>query len=242
MKESEALVGLQKVDIELMRYRRTLAEMPQTKKVEAARLARKKLASQISQIVGQRKDCEMEIQDNEQHHDRLQATVGEVQEEYASHEGEYRHVQDLEQQLTALAKGMEKLEFRHGQLDEQLEKLERAERNAQALDKRLQDEIDAQTASFSEETAGIHGKVEELTQEREHCLRNLSDDVKVRYDAASKRFGGLAVETLKGNVPSVCRVALQPADFGDIKAGPAITECPYCHRMLVTDGMFDDGR
>lgn len=242
MKESEALVGLQKVDLELMRYRRTLAGMPQTKKIEAARLARKKLAGQISQIVGQRKDCEMEIHDNEEHHARLQDTVGEVQQEYAHHEGEYRRVQDLEQQLTALAKGMEKLEFRHGQLDEQLEKLERAERNARALDQRLQDEIGAQKASFDEETAGIHEKVEELTQEREHCLRNLSDQVRERYAAASKRFGGLAVETLKGNVPSVCRVALQPADFGDIKAGPAITECPYCHRMLVTDGMFEDGR
>lgn len=242
MKESEALVGLQKVDLELMRYRRTLGDMPQTKRIEAARLARKKLAGQISQIVGQRKDCEMEIQDNEAHHARLEATVAEVRQEYARQEGDYRHVQDLEQQLTALAKGMEKLEYRHGQLSAQLEKLERAEHNAKALDQRLVDEVQAQQASFTDETAGIRGKVEDLTRERDHCLRNLSDDVKDRYAAASRRFGGLAVETLKGNVPSVCRVALQPADFGDIKRGPSITECPYCHRMLVTDGMFDDGR
>lgn len=242
MKESEALVGLQKADLELMRYRRSLADMPQTKKVEAARLARKKLAGQISQIVGQRKDCEMEIEDNEAHHARLQQTVREVQEEYAGQTTGYRRAQDLEQQLTALAKGMEKLEYRHGQLMGELDKLERAERNARALDQRLVDEIGAQTASFSEETAGIHGKVEELTRERERCLRNLSDDVSTRYAQASRRFGGLAVETLTGNVPSVCRVALQPSDFADIRRGPSITECPYCHRMLVTDGMFDDGR
>lgn len=242
MKESEALVGLQKVDLELMRYRRTLGEMPQAKKIEAAKLARKKLASQISQIVGQRKDCDMEIEDNEAHHARLEQTVSEVQDEYARQEGDYRRARDLELQLTSLAKGMEKLEFRHGKLMEQLDKLERAEKNARALDQRLVDEVQAQTKSFSEETAGIHERIDALTRERERCLRNLSDGVKARYADASRRFGGLAVETLRGNVPSTCRVALQPSDFADIRRGPSITECPYCHRLLVTDGVFDDGR
>lgn len=239
MKETEALVRLQEIDLELMRYRRTLGSMPQARKVEAARLARKKLAGQISQIVGQRKDCEMEIEDNEAHHARLEQTVGEVQGSYEERARDYRGVQDLETQLTALAKGLEKLEFRHGELEGRLEKLRRAESNARGLDARLVEEEESQAASLREETAGIRQRVESLVQERDHCLRNISDDVRRRYEAAFKHFGGLAVETLRGNVPSVCRVQLQPAAFGDVKRGPAITECPYCHRMLVTEGMFD---
>lgn len=242
MKETEALVRLQEIDLELMRYRRTLGSMPQAKKVEAARLARKKLAAQISQIVGQRKDCEMEVEDNEAHYARLADTVSQVQADYACRQGDYRGVQDLETQLTALAKGMEKLEYHHRELEARLDKLRRAEKNARGLDARLVEEEEAQTASFSEETAGIHQKIDALMQEREHCLRNLSDDVKGRYEAAFKHFGGLAVETLKGNVPSVCRVQLQPSTFDDVRRGPSITTCPYCHRMLVTEGMYDADR
>ena len=37
-----------------------------------------------------------------------------------------------------------------------------------------------------------------------------------------------------GNVPSVCRVKLQPSLFHDLAHGDEITECPYCHRILIT--------
>ena len=43
-----------------------------------------------------------------------------------------------------------------------------------------------------------------------------------------------AVERLAGNVPSVCRVKLQPSSFHDLAHGDEITECPYCHRILIT--------
>jgi len=64
-------------------------------------------------------------------------------------------------------------------------------------------------------------------------VKDLSEEVLATYDAAVKRFGGLAVESLSSNVPSTCRVKLQPAIFQKLQRGPRITECPYCHRMLV---------
>ena len=45
---------------------------------------------------------------------------------------------------------------------------------------------------------------------------------------------GIAVEPLVGNRPSVCRVALQPSSYTDIRRSNAeVTTCPYCKRMLV---------
>jgi len=40
-------------------------------------------------------------------------------------------------------------------------------------------------------------------------------------------------------VPSICRVKLQPSLFSDLKKADAITECPYCHRLLVTQEVAD---
>ena len=75
-----------------------------------------------------------------------------------------------------------------------------------------------------------------LATERKNVMADISDDVAQRYAKAAKRFGGLAVERLRGNMPTTCRVKLQQGIFGELMRGPIITECPYCHRMLVTEG------
>ncbi len=239
MNESEALVRLQEVDIELMRLGKTLRDMPQTKKLEAVRLAKKKLAGQLSQIVGQRKDCEMEIEEAEGRRLQLDDKVAQLQASYQDRDATYREVQDLEIQFTSIAKSQEKAAYQLDQLNSQLDKLQKAEANARAVDERLDSEARLIEDSYRADTEDIAGKVRELRQEREHCERNVSEDVLSRYATARTRFGGLAVETLRGNTPSICRVELRPSQFGDIrKSAFSIVECPYCHRILVTDGMF----
>ena len=50
----------------------------------------------------------------------------------------------------------------------------------------------------------------------------------------SYRFRGLAVETIQGNIPTVCHTALQASSMSDLNHdGRSITHCPYCHRLLV---------
>ncbi|MBR3328166.1 MAG: hypothetical protein IKG22_12680 [Atopobiaceae bacterium] len=238
MKETDALVRVQEIDLALMRHKRTLQSMPQTKKLQAIRAARKKLASQISKIVGQRKDVEMDIEENEKSHLRLIEIVTEVQEKFDASNAGYREVNDLESQLTSLAKRIEKREFQHRDLEEKLSKIKSAEKNAREMDERLVAEAQAQQDSYHAQTSDIERDVRMLLNEREQVVASITPDVLARYEAAAQHFGGLAVETLRGNKPSICRVAIPPSSFGDIRRGPSITECPYCHRMLVSDGMF----
>ncbi len=241
MKETDALVRIQEIDLALMRHKRTLSDMPQTKKLQAIRAARKKLGSELSKIVGQRKDAEMDLEENERAHTRLEEIVTETQEKFDAEGTGYREIANLESQLTILAKKIEKREFQRKELTKRFEKIQQAERNARAMDARLVEEAEAQTASFKEQTADIERDVRMLMHEREEVAKSVSEDVMSRYAKAAKRFGGLAVETLSGNKPSVCRVSIPPSSFGDIRRGPDITECPYCHRLLVCDGMFNPG-
>lgn len=239
MKETAALVRIQEIDLALMRHKRTLGSLPQSKKIQTIHVARKKLAQEISKIVGLRKDAEMDLEENETSHARLEEVVLEVQEKFDSGTAGYRELADLESQLTSLAKRIEKREFKHKELVARLDKVKTAERNARAMDERLVAEEEAQRQSLHEQAADIERDVRMLTREREEAEKSVSSEVMATYLASFKRFGGLAVETLKGNMPSVCSVAISPSAFADIRRGPAITECPYCHRMLVTDGMFD---
>lgn len=238
MSESQALLRLQEIDLQLMRDSHALRQMPQQKRLAALAQAKKKLKSELQKIVGQRKDAQMELDDNEERHIRLLQIMDEVREK--AQESGYREVGDIESQLTSLAKKVEKLEFAHGELQASLGKLEKAEANARALGDRLDSEGEELEASYKRDSADIMARVRELARERKAVLAQLSPQTARTYDEKSKRFGGLAVERLQGNVPSVCRVKLQPSQYGDLRrTGEPIAECPYCHRMLVVEGALD---
>lgn len=81
MNESQALLRLQEIDLELMRLNGQLKAMPQQKKLAAIDAAKKNLAGKMKSIVGQRKDAEIDLEDNEAAHEKTVARVNEVQSE-----------------------------------------------------------------------------------------------------------------------------------------------------------------
>lgn len=233
MSEATSLLRLQEIDLSLMRLRKAADQLPQRAKVAAARAASKKVASELTKIVGQRKDVEIDLADLDERKAMLSDKVSEVQAD-ASASADHRAAQDLELSLSSLAKKLEKADFDAERLLEKLETVERAERNARSLAERLAAEEKAQTDAWREAAADITSQVKELTSERERVVATISPELMGRYDEARKRFGGLAVETLEGNRPSACRVALQPSSFSDIRRSDSdITTCPYCRRILV---------
>lgn len=240
MKETQALLRLQEIDIELMRLNAQLKNMPQQKKLVAISSAKRSLATKLKKIVGQRKDAEIELGDNEAAHEKTVRRVSEVQGEAEVRAQDFRGIRDLEAHLTALAKQLEKIEYKHGELEANLERLMRAEQNALDLDAKLEAERAAQQESFDRASSDLMARVRVLAAERAQVQDALPSEVMDSYTRAAKRFGGLAVERLRGNVPTTCRVKLQQGIFGELMHGPEITECPYCHRLLVTEGALAD--
>lgn len=232
MSEQTALLRLQEIDLELMRSKKVASELPQRAKVQAARAAAKKVAGELTKIVGQRKDVEIELAELESSKKFLESKVTEVQTAVAN--GTYHDAQSFEAALSMLAKKLEKIGFDTDRYLEQLETVERAEKNARALADKIAAEEQAQTDSFKADMDTIKADVEKLATERKEILEQISAANLKAYEAAKERFGGIAVETLVGNRPSVCRVALQPSSYTDIRrTGAQITTCPYCKRMLV---------
>ncbi len=232
MTEQTALLRLQEIDLELMRAKKTAEELPQRAKVQAARAAYKKVSGELTKIVGQRKDVEIELSELEDQKNFLEGKVTEVQEAVSN--GTYRDAQSYDAALSTLAKKLEKISFDTERQLEQLEVVERAEKNARDLAAKVQAEEEAQTESFKADMETIKGHVTELATERTDVAGQVSADNMKAYEDAKKRFGGIAVETLVGNRPSVCRVTLQPSSYTEIRrSGKSVTSCPYCKRILV---------
>lgn len=233
MTEAQSLLRLQEIDLELIRLRKTVESHPARKRLASAEAAQKKVASQLSKIVGARKDVEIEIDDNTASRHKMEALVGECQEKSVEEGLDFKAIKALEQQLGALAKQLEKLEFQRRGLDEKLERAMVAEKNARDLSAKIEAEKRSIAAELKGDLGTVRERVQKLSGERETITSQLDASTLARYDAAAKRFHGLAVERLEGNKPSACRVALQPSSYADIQRGGDVTECPYCRRILV---------
>ncbi|MBM6676808.1 hypothetical protein H6A07_08640 [Olsenella uli] len=234
MTVATTLLKLQETDLELLKHASTLSAMPQRKRLATIELAARKVASELTGIVGQRKDAETEIADAEEALAHYREKTAEVQAAADSGEHTHREIRDFEQQLTSLAKRIEKSEYTLRPLRESLERLERAEKNARLTAERLEQERAATEAALADGSAALRAEIVRLSHERGELAARLDPALLERYEAARKRFKGLAVERLRGNVPGVCRVKLQPSQFHDLAQGAEITECPYCHRILIT--------
>jgi len=237
MTQNEALLRLQEIDLSLAHIEGRTKEMPDYQRLQQVEAARKKLASQLTQLMGKRKDLEMEYEDRISAKERLFGIRDEVQAKAMSGEASFRSVQEYEQQLSALAKGIEKAEYDEQRLGAELERYEAAEAKAHTMS----DELKAQSAELTQrvgtQIAEMREEAQRLMAERARLVDALDDTLVARYDRARKRFGTIAVETLNGNVPTGCRVALRPSDYADLRhaAGKGVMECPYCHRLLVME-------
>ena len=228
------LERLQEIDLALLKHASVLSAMPQRKRLQTIELAARKVASELKGIVGQRKDAETEIADVEAALEHYREKTVEVQAAADAGEHTHREIRDFEQQLTSLAKRIEKSEYTLRPLREQLDRLTRAEKNARATAERLETERAATESALAEGSSSLRAEIVRLSRERDELAGRLAPELLERYEAARKRFKGLAVERLHGNVPSICRVKLQPSSFHDLAQGDEITECPYCHRILIT--------
>lgn len=233
MTEASALLRLQQLDIELLRNASELKKLPQQARLNAIDLAKKKVIVEHKKITGRRKDVEIDIVDLTADISHYAQVKERVLADAESRSLTHREARDVEDQLTHLAKVTEKAEHQMGPLNEKLEKLQLAENNAKLMSERLDAEREATEKSFERDSKEIRERICALNAEREACVVEISPEVMGRYEDARKRFGGLAVETLTGNVPTVCRVKLQPSLYNDLSRGPEIAECPYCHRILV---------
>ena len=82
--------------------------------------------------------------------------------------------------------------------------------------------------------ADLQAQIDAAAKERTALAATLPADVLTDYERLLKQFRGLAVETIQGNIPTVCHTALQASSMSDLNHdGRSITHCPYCHRLLV---------
>lgn len=121
-------------------------------------------------------------------------------------------------------------------LMEILERMEELENRAADLEAKLTEtrgEIERGTVARDDAAKGILAELDEAAAVRDEHAAGLDPELLERFEVASQRAGGVAVGELQQGTCSACRIELSRADIGELLAGPPLTTCPECRRLLV---------
>ena len=228
MSAGATLLKLQQIDLELARNKSELANMPELKELASKRKTYVKLKSEMTKLYAQRKDLDIELDDLNTTEIQTNNAIEAAKKRHVDG-SDYREVQDLENELATLAKRLDKIEHtRKDVVFAHREALDR-EARAQAIIAKFEEGVKADTKA-----ANLQAQIDAATKERTALAATLPADVLTDYERLLKQFRGLAVETIQGNIPTVCHTALQASSMSDLNHdGSEITHCPYCHRLLV---------
>ena len=103
------LLELQAIDLDLVRERTELSQMPELKTLAQKRKTYAKLKDELLKLVGRRKDLETEVNELNEEEQACQQAVTDAQTGGVD-PSDYRLVQELELELTDLAKQLDRID------------------------------------------------------------------------------------------------------------------------------------
>lgn len=230
-----ALLHLQKVDLELMRQRKQLDELPQRGLILAAREKRSAIAERQSQVAGLRRDTVKKITRITDEDASLVKKQQGVQAAIEAAQGNYRNVEARTKELNGIAK-------RRAVLSEDLDKVTAELSKIDDLDAQialaLEDVIakeEAAIASFQKEGGALKLGIMRLEEERKGLMCVLTAESIRAYEKAATRGGGVALGKLDGTRCGACRTVLDGGRLIDLKAQAPLGTCPNCKRLLIIE-------
>lgn len=226
-----SLLELQEIDLTLMRDKEQLQNLPEIAELARRRKLYLKLKGDVTKLYAQRKDVEIDLQDLDVREQKLHEGVEQARREVDM--DDYRQVQQLEITLSDFAKKLDRVEFERKEAHGKLDSIQSDDATLAENIKKVENSIVAMTKQARTHAADIQEAIDKNERKRSMLFDGLDISVAKAYEKASKQFGHLAVEKLEGTVPSICRMSLQSSSMSDLRHADEVTECPYCHRLMV---------
>ncbi len=230
----DLLLELQATDHRLRKLRHQLDDLPEQQQLEDA-LARAgeldrqhdDLRVELERASSRQRQLEREIEvlterrdaERSRLYDGTVANAREMKAVEAEIETTTRRIDEHEEQLLEVLEQVEELES-------QVTRVVADGEAARAAAAELEGERDASAKHLLAELG-------ELEADRARRASGLPGDLLTRYGAAAERAGGTGVGKLIDGSCTACRLTMSRADVGDLLAGPPLTTCPQCRRLLV---------
>jgi len=224
-----ALIGLQKLDHDIWRIRRRIAEGPLLVERRADRWRQEEARVQQAHasILEIRKEIgllELEIKTREGEIGKIQAAQGQsrTNEEFRAYN---EHANRLRKENRAV----------EDRILEHEEKVENARRELAELE-RTRDahkaEADENAAQWSRDEAEYRAELDQLTARRDEYARSLPAGPLSTYERVLKARDGKAVVPAEGRMCGGCQMSITPNDFTRLHRMNELVACRSCERIL----------
>lgn len=231
--EQQALLDLQKIDLEILSLRNVYAEHPAHKKMGEIEAAREKLHHASELLDEKIHDLDKVVTAGHDEIEKAQAKVTAEQLEM-NKISDPRTAQVLTKDIDTLKRRIDKIEFDEIGLLEQLDELQGKKKQ---LDEKcvLLDEAHAKTeAGLASLKAQIDEKMGTLLEKKSQFKELLSPELFEQYSAIAKAKKNVAVGEFINETCTVCRVKLATTQIDAIlENSGGVCICPSCKRLIV---------
>ena len=232
MSDIKVLEQLQKCDMEYLRAKKELDGLPQVAKIKECRAKRKQIKGKQDQVIELADDVEAKLSKLQAEEERIIAKLNELQAKLDA-TSDYRVSQSLTKEMQGQVKRQSSIADEQNDLLERQIKIDKlADQVADMLGK-VDHAEHHETESFKREGKKIKDRMDQLAAERKALIVQLDPDIAKRYEKIAQEKGGIALAYLQGEHCSVCSTVIMTGQLAKLKKGPALAECPNCHRLMV---------
>lgn len=227
------LLRMQQTDLELLKAKKKLEELPQRATILAARQKKRSIEQKRDQVGELRAQAEAKAAKLENEDADLAEKQRRVQEAIDGSRGDYRNVEAHTKELNGFAKRRNTLEEELTKLGEEMAKIQSVQDQVSRALAEIEKQEATAIASFRQEGGALQADIGRMTADRDALSAKLSDELRDAYDRTAARTGGVAVGLLTEGRCGVCRNVIDGGRLIELKAEAPLATCPHCKRLLV---------
>jgi predicted nucleic acid-binding Zn-ribbon protein len=232
MTQAASLLALQDLDIEIMRAKKRLDELPEKREILAVR----QKARDVTDLHGKADLLVKKLQaDLKAHQDEITTLAEKIAGEQTKVMAttDHRAVQSITREMDGLRRRQDKMEMESLQLMERIDKASAQILKIDEALKQLADKDAALVARFKSVGGALQAEIADMERRREQTAASIDVDVVSRYEQIRESKGGVGVGRLDGEACSACRMSLPAERVRELQSGDDISVCPQCRRLIV---------
>ena len=232
MNQAASLLELQRLDLEILRSRKRLEELPERQAILDVR-------HKLRDVSALRHKAELLVgklnSDLKAHQDEIESLTAKIDSEQAKvmTTADHRQVAALTREMDGLRRRRDKLEMESLGLMDRVEKATTQTATIDAALEQLTQKEAAAIEQFKSVGGALQTQIAGFEAERSALAAALDAATLADYEAARESKGAVGVGRLDGDTCSACRMSLPAERISELLAGPDVAICPHCHRLIV---------
>lgn len=229
------LLQLQQVDLDLMKQKKQLEELPQRALILEAREKKAGIVEKQAKLSALKREASKKLTRVSDEDASLVKKQHGVQAAIEAAEGNYRNIEARTKELNGIAKRRETLSEELDKITAEISKIEDLEAQVALVLEDVASKENAAIESFKREGGALKMNIATLEEQGADLASALPKSLLDLYTKTASRTAGVAVARFDGSRCGACRNVIEGGRLIDLKQQAPLGTCPNCKRLLIIE-------